>query len=90
MEKNLNDPKGLVRESYNIDGLTEAECRSIFVDWALSRPLGGDDRAAMEALLETYSGLNPEHPMTMVLKEGLQAPAKSGRRGGRKARVANN
>lgn len=90
MEQSLNDPKGLVRESYNIDGITEAECRSIFVDWALSRPLGGDDRAAILALLDTYSTDNPDHPMNTVLNEGLQAPAKAGRRGGRKARVAND
>jgi hypothetical protein len=28
------DPKGLVRESYRIEGITLGECRSIFVDWA--------------------------------------------------------
>ena len=30
------DPKGLVRESYRIEGITPGECRSIFMDWALS------------------------------------------------------
>jgi hypothetical protein len=30
------DPKGLIREAFRIDGITDAECRSIFVDWALS------------------------------------------------------
>ncbi len=36
MELNLADPKGLVRESYAIEGITPGECRSIFLDWALS------------------------------------------------------
>jgi hypothetical protein len=34
------DPKGLVRESYRIEGITPGECRSIFMDWALSIPVG--------------------------------------------------
>ena len=28
------DPKRLVAEAYRIEGITEAECRSIFLDWA--------------------------------------------------------
>ena len=35
MELAEADPKGLVRESYQIDGITVGECRSIFLDWAL-------------------------------------------------------
>ena len=34
-----NDPKGLISEAYNIDGITAGECRSIFLDWALAFPL---------------------------------------------------
>jgi hypothetical protein len=30
------DPKGLIRESYAIEGITPQECRSILIDWALS------------------------------------------------------
>ena len=32
------DPKGLIREAYRIEGITAAQCRSIFLDWALSLP----------------------------------------------------
>ena len=46
------DPKGLVRESYRIDGITLEECRSIFIDWALSLPVGADVPQAIEALLQ--------------------------------------
>ena len=27
-----NDPKGLIYESYQIDGITKSECRTIFLD----------------------------------------------------------
>ena len=30
------DPKNLIREAYRIEGISEPECRSIFLDWALS------------------------------------------------------
>lgn len=92
--KPSHDPKGLIRESYRIDGITAGECRSIFLDWALSVPLGADNSALIEALLAQYGGSQPDHPMTLVLREGLAAkPAagrKGGRRGGRAARVAKS
>ena len=33
-----NDHKGLILEAYRIEGITLPECRSIFLDWALSLP----------------------------------------------------
>ena len=47
MDMILADPKGLVRESYAIEGISEWECKSIFIDWALSLKPGVDP---MEAL----------------------------------------
>jgi len=79
------DPKGLVRESYRIEGITPAECRSIFVDWALSLPIGASVTEAARILIETYGA--PDHPMTPVLTEALAPAAKAGRRGGRAARL---
>ncbi|SDY92580.1 hypothetical protein SAMN05444004_104119 [Jannaschia faecimaris] len=76
-----DDPKGLIAEAYRIDGITEDECRSIFLDWALSLP--GEPTAAIERLLDG----RPEHPMTKVLRAGLAAPERTGRRGGRTARI---
>ena len=29
------DPRNLIREAYRIEGITLADCRSIFLDWAL-------------------------------------------------------
>lgn len=79
------DPKGLVRESYRIEGIGEAECRSIFVDWALSLGAGVEPAAALRVLLATYG--QPGHPMTEVLQAGLTAPPGPRRRGGRAGRL---
>ena len=79
------DPKGLVRESYRIEGIGAAECRSIFVDWALSLPAEVPAAQALRALLAAYG--TPGHPMTAVLEEGLHSPTPSPlRRGGRRGR----
>ena len=80
------DPKGLIRESYRIEGIGLGECRSIFLDWAISIPAGTDTRALIPGLLEVY-GQAPDHPMTQVLREGLSELAPKGRRGGRKGRL---
>ena len=80
------DPKGLIRESYRIDGIGLPECRSIFLDWAISVPAGADAHAFIPDLLAHYGLDAPDHPMTKVLREGLTAPAPSGRRGGRRRR----
>ena len=40
------DPKGLIRESYRIEGIEAPECRSIFLDWAISLPPGVETRQA--------------------------------------------
>ena len=76
-----DDPKGLIADAYRIDGIDKAECRSIFLDWALS--LSGDTGPAIERLLAGRG----DHPMTEVLREGLGEPVRTGRRGGRAARI---
>ncbi len=87
MNHETADPKGLVRESYAIEGITPSECRSIFVDWALSLPMGMETPAALQILLAHYGAGNPSHPMTEVMKGGLSAPDTPRRKGGRSARV---
>jgi hypothetical protein len=81
------DPKGLVRESYAIEGITAGECRSIFLDWALSLRSGAPPHEAMRALIALYGAGRGDHPMTLVLTEGLSAPEHPVRRGGRAARL---
>ena len=81
------DPKGLMRESYAIEGITAAECRSIFIDWALSLAPGADVMAALRLLIAAYAAAAPAHPMSLVLSDALAHPARPERRGGRKARL---
>ena len=75
------DPKGLVRESYRIEGITPEECRSIFLDWALSLGDGATALTALPALIERH-GAAADHPMTQVLRAGLEQLAAPKRRGG--------
>ena len=87
MDMSLADPKGLVRESYAIEGITAPECRSIFLDWALSLKAGTDLAEAARVLIAHYALDRPDHPMSLVLTEGLKAPQTPTRRGGRAARL---
>lgn len=83
--KDPDDPKGLMREAYRIDGITDAECRSILIDWALSLPPGQDQTAAAARLL-ARRGL-AGHPMTALLASAADPARAPARRGGRAART---
>ncbi len=78
------DPKGLIAESFKIDGITYEECRSIFLDWALAVPVDADNAALIKELLDRHP--IDGHPMTQVLTEGLSASGTPRRRGGWKGR----
>ena len=87
MELGEADPKGLVRESYRIEGITAGECRSIFLDWALSVDKGQDVPEAIARLIAEYAAANPGHPMNAVLTAGLGSTEPPRRRGGRMGRL---
>ncbi|MBC7143513.1 MAG: hypothetical protein H5U18_15370 [Rhodobacteraceae bacterium] len=89
MELTVADPKGLIREGYAIEGISLGECRSIFLDWALSLAGGSDPREALRVLVSHYAPGAPGHPMNAVLTAGLVAPQSPVRRGGRAARIAS-
>lgn len=84
-----HDPKGLIYESYRIDGITPAECRSIFLDWALSLPAGEETSKSLPILLARYGADHPDHPMTEVLREGQTSLTAPRRRGGWRGRTRN-
>lgn len=87
-EAAIYDPKGLIRESFRIEGIGAPECRSIFLDWALGVPADRDTRAEIRLLLEHYVPIQPAgHPMLETLAAGLEASGPARRRGGRGARV---
>ena len=87
------DPKGLIRESFRIEGITLGECRTIFLDWALSLPDGVAPTDAMRTVRDHYAPAGSgreDHPMVAVLSEGLAAAARVPvRRGGRAGRFAS-
>ena len=83
----LADPKGLVRESYAMDGITLAECRSIFIDWALSLPSDADTPDCLAVVIAHYAAPLPDHPMSSVLRDAQTMTDAPKRRGGRAARV---
>jgi len=84
---NPDDPKGLIRESYRIDGITASECRSILVDWALSLPLDADQSATAARLHAAHA--THDHPITSLLDEVASVkPGENRRRGGRAGRFA--
>ena len=87
--RDQTDPKGLIRESYRIEGIGAPECRSIFLDWALSLPDSENSKTAILALLDQYGKDAPDHPMTTVLRDGLTTIATPRRRGGWRSRTRN-
>jgi len=71
------DPRGLMREAYAIEGIVGPQCRSIYLDWALGLDPTHDATAATAALLAHYGPLWPDHPMTAVLREGVETVARA-------------
>lgn len=86
----LYDPKGLIREAFAIDGINAPECRSIFLDWALSLPTERDAMAEIGMLIAHYGPLHQSsHPMIETLREAQQKPQTPRRRGGRQGRLSS-
>ncbi|WP_026757372.1 hypothetical protein [Sediminimonas qiaohouensis] len=87
MKGDALDPKALIREAFQIEGITQADCRTIFLDWALSLPDDTDTQEALNGLVERYVGDAPDHPMSVVLREGLERMENPRRRGGWRSRT---
>ena len=82
-----NDPRGLIQESFRIDGIDLGQCRTVFLDWALGH--GAPYNDAVAALLDRYADQPDDHPMTVTLRAALATPPTARRRGGRAARFAD-
>jgi len=82
------DARGLIREAYRIEGIVYDDCRTIFLDWMIGLPAETDQKAAIAAALDHYAAAHPDHPMSAVLREGLEADPEPRRRGGRSGRGA--
>ncbi len=79
-----HDPKGLIREAYRIENITLEECRSIFLDWALSVPVDANAQQSLTDLLSRYGA--EDHPMTNILREGTATMTDRPKRQGRRQR----
>ena len=79
-----NDPRGLIFEAYRIDGINENDCRTIFFDWLLGLDSESNPTEEIQILFNRYSKKYINHPMTSVLREGLERPALVPRRRSRK------
>lgn len=91
MRKDPLDPKNLIRDSFQIEGISEPECRSIFLDWALSLRDIEAYRSAINEMVSRHVATAPaDHPMLKVLREGLAEGPQKRRRGGRAARVTTH
>ena len=88
-QRSQSDPKGLIYEAYRKDGISDGECRTIFLDWALSLPDGIEQRQAMEEMVARYQTEQPDHPMTELMAQGLTGIATPRRRGGWRGRTRN-
>lgn len=89
MKGDENDPKGLILEAYRIEDISPGECRTIFLDWALSLPAEQDTGRVLKALIAQYGAQHATHPMTTVMTEGLAGIAAPRRRGGWRSRPRN-
>ncbi|MBY8975795.1 hypothetical protein KHP62_08255 [Rhodobacteraceae bacterium NNCM2] len=77
------DPRSLIAEAYNIEGIGVEDCRSIFFDWALGLDASIDPAEAARELL-AYHRPPADHPMTGLLKDAVDTPPKPRRRRGRR------
>lgn len=73
-ERDPIDPRGLIREAFAMPDISEADCRSIFFDWALGLPEDADALGAIDALLERHAAAADAHPMRRVLIESRVSP----------------
>jgi len=74
------DPRGLIYEAYRIEGIEEVSCRPIFLDWALGVPADEDPTAHIKTMLAHYGPDWADHPMTSILRAGLDKMATPRRR----------
>ena len=77
------DPRGLIYEAYRIEGIEEMSCRPIFLDWALGVPADEDTVGHIKTMLAHYEPDWPDHPMTDILRAGIDTIATPRRRKGR-------
>ncbi|MEE9454034.1 MAG: hypothetical protein V3V13_06595 [Paracoccaceae bacterium] len=69
------DARGLIADAYQIEGITLADCRMIFLDWALGIPGDRDMSEPIKQLLNRFAATAPTHPMTSILNDAIERKA---------------
>ena len=64
---NPHDPRGLIADALELEGLSIAEYRSIFLDWALGTEIDSDIRLLARELHAQYVVEHPDHPIVELL-----------------------
>ncbi len=77
------DARGLMFEAFRMPELTDKDCRSILLDWALGLPDDAEYKSALQRMLDLYGESNADHPMTALLREGLELASGTQRTRGR-------
>ncbi len=77
------DPRGLIKDAYAMSTIGKAECRSVFLDWIMGLDQTNDLPDVMLRMRSHYGETYPNHPMTLLLDEGLNMSARPNRRRGR-------
>ena len=67
-----HDPRNLIHEAFRLEGLSDADARAIFFDWALGLPTGTDAAEAARALLVHHAACPREHPMRRLLIDAAE------------------
>ncbi len=81
------DPKGLIRESYRIEGITSPMCKTIFFDWAIQVAVGADPAEHIAFCISHYRADLPGHPPTSVFPAALAPAPKKIKRDSRAVRI---
>ena len=85
--RHVYDPRGLIEESYNIEGISDADARGIFFDWAM-RDAGDAPIEAMKKLYDHFGQSDAHHPMSKILREGIEREGQDSKRRGRRRDIA--
>ncbi|MEM6944686.1 MAG: hypothetical protein AAF416_06375 [Pseudomonadota bacterium] len=83
------DPRGLIYEAFQIEGIGPEDCRSIFFDWAMGLAPGIDPGEAAAVLKAHHATVPAEHPMMRLLEEAITQAA-TGVRPSRRRRARRN
>ncbi len=73
-EVEVADPRGLFRDGFAMENLSDSECRTIFLEWAMTLRDDVDMVHSLGVLHAHYQSEYSEHYLFKLITEGLQGP----------------